>query len=260
MTVGRVPFTIGGVLGRAFPIWGRNLVRFTILNAIIHSPLLLYAALALPRPDDPKAWRSFVMVQQIGQGLLGLVATAAVIHGVFQQLRGQPVGIGACLRVCIARFLPVLAVSILLGLLVGATFVPLGILVGMLAPAVIILIAGIGVLFLSSLIYCTFWLAIPVAVVERPGIVASLSRGARLARGAKLRIFVILLVVFSLQVAVGIMANVALLGKPVATVWATLLIAITVGTLMAVANAVAYHDVRVAKEGVGIEELVSVFA
>lgn len=256
---GRQPFTIGRVLGRAFPIWGKNIVQFAILSAIIHSPLILHAALAAPETGDQEA-SLFLIVQNIGRLLLGLMATAAVIHGVFQQLRGKQVGIGACLRVCIARFLPVLGVGILVGLLFVVCFVPIGFVVGVGAPPVAALIVGIGALVLASVFYCTFWMAIPVAVVEKPGVVASLGRSARLTRGSRLRIFVILLVVLVTQFVVALLAQKAIGDEPMARVWTGLLFAIVFGALSAVANAVAYHDLRVAKEGVGIEELVAVFA
>jgi hypothetical protein len=47
---------------------------------------------------------------------------------------------------------------------------------------------------------------------------------------------------------------------PVVVLWVDLLVTVVLGSILAIANAVGYHDLRVAKEGVGIEELVSVFA
>ncbi|HEX5137193.1 MAG TPA: hypothetical protein VFY93_09485 [Planctomycetota bacterium] len=248
------PFSVGRVLGRTFQMWAKNIVTFTILGLIIYSPALLHAALAFPgEGEDP---RTFVGVQNILQGLLSFMATAAVIHGVFQQLRGQPVGIGACLRVCLRRFFPVLGVSLLTGLVIFVCVLPVAFVA---AAASLGPLAMLLSLIVAILLFCMFWVAVPVAVVEKPGVGASLTRSQALTKGHRSAIFLVMLVIGVILVAVTMIVQLAITNANV-VLWTELLISVVLGSIFAIANAVGYHDLRVAKEGVGIEDLVAVFA
>ncbi len=247
-------FGIGRVLGRSFPIWLRNLVPFTILSLIVYSPLFVYAFVALQGPVRRRDAAVFGLVSRVGAWLLGWVVTSALIYAVLEQLRGQRAGMGACLRVGFRRLLPVIGVTICVGAIMFAVAFPFLILVAMRAPLLILLVAG----FLALMIQSRYWLAVPVAVVERPGVVASLRRSVLLTRGEVGSVFLILLVLLILQIAVGVVLGLTVTTES-ALQWATLAITVVLGALTAVANAVGYHDLRVAKEGVGIEDLVRVF-
>jgi hypothetical protein len=281
-STGGQPFSIGRVLGRTFPIWARNVISFTILSAIIYSPLFLHAAFAMPPPPPPKprveavsteellqamreaqenthAWASFQNVQMWSSLILGLMVTAAVIHGVFEQLRGSRVDLGACLRVCFGRFFPVLGVSVLTGLFAFLLAIPLGIVVVMSREAAAAAVGGVVVFVLEVVLFCALWVAVPAAVIERPGVTESLRRSAKLTKGSRFAIFVIALVLGVVLAAVHGAAG-AFAKTNAGAVWVNLGVTVVVGALFAVANAVGYHDLRVAKEGIGVEDLVKVFA
>lgn len=239
---GRQAFGVGRVLGRTFPIWARNIVPFTILSVIVFSPLLIYAVAGFPRDPEPDENAVLWYSVKIGVGayVLSLVATGAFVYGVFQQLRGQPAGIGACLRVGLTRFFPVLAVAVLAGLLT---------VLGLLA-----VIVG------AVVVACMLWVAVPVAVVERPGVIASLKRSAQLTSGEKGSIFGILFLIGIVERVIDKILEAAMgADAGMAAVWVSVATTVAFSSLQAVACAVAYHDLRVAKEGVGIEDLVRVF-
>jgi len=250
-------FEIGRVLGRTFPIWLRNFVPFMILSLVIYSPMLAFAVLAVP--DTIGGLRAYRAVLFILGWLLGIVVTGALVFGVFRQLRGQPAGLVDCLRVGLARLFPVLAVGILVGLIVAIPLVLAAVLGGIFGRNGMALAVLIAVVPAISL-FLRYWVSVPVAVVERPGVVASLRRSADLTRGNKGSIFVVLLVLGVLQWVVDRIVGMVTPGDNLAVaILVPQLVTIALGALMAVANAVGYHDLRVAKEGVGIEELLKVF-
>jgi hypothetical protein len=106
--------------------------------------------------------------------------------------------------------------------------------------------------------------AIPAAVVERPGLLGALHRSRALTKGKRFSIFVVFLVLFLVAMGVAISATFALpaltasfapmLGAIVGGV-----VNVVFGTLLWVAPGVVYHDLRVAKEGVATAELAAVF-
>lgn len=237
-------FGVGTVLSRSFPIWIRNLVPFTILSLVVYSPLIIYAFVTFAGGEVTKEAESrYDLVSTLAGRVLDLIVTGAVVYGVFQQVRGQPAGLGDCLRVGFSRLLPVLGIGIIVAVLVT---------LGLLA----LVIPGI-------LLQLMWWVAVPVAVVERLGVVGSMQRSAKLTSGEKGTIFLILLVLGLIQFAVifgiAFVAAMVLPEAGAAQALVTLLIAIPFGALTAVANAVGYHDLRVAKEGVGIDDLIKVF-
>jgi hypothetical protein len=249
-------FGVGRVLGRSFSIWLRNLAPFTILSVIVYSPLLVYAFVTLPTLRRSRDLELYRVSSFVGGWLLGMVVTSALIYGVLEQLRAQRVGMGACLRVGFTRLLPVVGVAICVGAIMFCVAFPFLLLVVLFrAPLLLMLVAA----FVALIILSRYWLAVPVAVVERPGVIASLRRSSQLTRGAVGSIFLVLLVLQVLQFLAGVVVGLTVT-TPSGIQWATVAVTVVLGTLTAVANAVGYHDLRVAKEGVGIEDLVRVFA
>ncbi|MHC4931810.1 MAG: hypothetical protein ACYTGV_06435, partial [Planctomycetota bacterium] len=144
-----------------------------------------------------------------------------------------------CIGVGLARLLPVVAVGIIGGLVIFAG------LVAFVVPGIILA--------------CMFYVAIPVAVVEKPGIIQSLKRSAALASGQKGSIFGIALLLGFIQRVVQAIVD----GATPMELWAVLLsfaVAMAFIALQSVAMGVAYYRLRESKEGVSIDELVRVFA
>ena len=92
----------------------------------------------------------------------------------FQQMRGRHATFGDCLGVGLGVLLPILGVALLQGLAIGFGFLACFI------PGVILAVM--------------FFVAIPAAVEERPGVVKSLERSAKLTEGFRWHVFGVLLV------------------------------------------------------------------
>ncbi len=112
-------FSVGSVLGPAFSIWTRNIVPFTALIVLVQLPYLVYAYVTLTSELSETAAARFDVISPIVTQLLNLVVTGALVYGVVQQLSNDPVGMGKCITVGLARFFPVLGTGILVGLIVG---------------------------------------------------------------------------------------------------------------------------------------------
>lgn len=181
--------------------------------------------------------------------VLGFLLSATLVYGTVLELRGGRAGIFQCISRGLGSLLPVIGIGILVSLIVG-----LG--------SLLLIIPGI-------IAFLMLWVAIPVAVVERPGVMASLSRSRALTKGYRWPLFGLILILVILGGIISAIAGgIVGLGGFFATGEATspfVLLAINVvvqgfsGALIAVASAVAYHDLRIAKEGVSAEQIAAVF-
>src|SRR6185295_18388499 len=102
----------------------------------------------------------------------------------------------------------------------------------------------------------------PVTVVERPGIFAAFGRSAELTRGNRWRVFGISLVVGVIGWVINLLAGLTSLvtaGNAYAMSlvgWIATAALIVVGSVVA---AVVYYYLRIAREGVSIEDIAAVF-
>ncbi len=250
-------FNAATVLSRSFSIWLKNLIPFTILTLVVYSPLIIYTSLLLTGDLTTDKIDTWSQVERPLGFVLNLIATAALTYGTFQQLRGRPAGISESIGVGLKRMFPVLAVGILAGICTFVWLVP-----SVLSPA-LALPGLVGVVMVA----CILWVAVPVAVVEQPGVINSLKRSAELTKGSRWHVFGILFALGLINVVAGILLAAAFMSDPKAATVVdykvfmslALLASIMLGALQAVASAVGYHDLRQSKEGVGIEELARVF-
>ncbi len=264
-------FRVGTVLSRSMAILARNIVPFVLIAIVFTLPTFMATALIDPQSGmmDPKtiqaleygseaALETFLLMAAAAIGLmlvgfvLSMLATAAMVYGTFQDLRGAPATIGGSLRHGLRTVLPVLGVALLYVLLmmVGAVFLVI--------PMFIVLVM--------------FWVAIPASVVERPGVIASLSRSASLTKGHRWRIFGIYSAILIVAMVASGMAQTPLAlsaaysgasglssGMYLVSNILGLLVNAFFVALGAVASAVAYHDLRAVKEGFDIDQFASVF-
>jgi hypothetical protein len=229
---------VGHVLSRSWEIFSANFLAFFIIAAAVALPNALFFT------ADPTATPSFDVWRVLASVLLGIVlnmiAQAMILYIAFQYLRGQPAGMADAVRKGLNRFMPIIAVSILAALGTG-----LG--------AMLLLVPGVILAIMWSV-------ALPACVVEGLGPIASLRRSANLTKGYRWKIFGIflLLMVVSL-VGAGLIGLLSFQLGPVVTaivhfvlnaVWAAYFNSLLV---------MIYHDLRVAKEGVDIEQIAAVF-
>jgi hypothetical protein len=231
-------FSVGAILSRGFSVWTSNLPLFFGVSFVCYLPLLL---IPTADPTDPKS-ALVTIFGAIGlQAIIGAIVSGAVVRGVFEQLRGNRAGFGDSLRVAIRA----------LGRILGAT---VAVTVSVMLFTMLLFVPGI-------VKACSYYAAIPAAVVEGTGPLESLSRSRKLAQGYRWHIFAILLVggLFALLVGGGAAVLFRSLSGPVSTLLVTVVPNAIVGSLTAVFSGVAYYQLRVAKEGIDIEQLAAVF-
>jgi hypothetical protein len=240
----QVEFRIGEVLIRTWNILSRHFLTFVVLVGIAELiPLLvtLYRRSVVPagRPLDMSAVETTFLILLL-QIILNSFAQAIVVFAAFQDLRGRPVSAAESFRQGLSRGVPVIVTSILTGLLVGIGWL------FCLVPGLIAMAAMAVVL--------------PACVVERLGPIQSMSRSSDLTSGhwwpiigvGVAWVIVVLVITFSIRAA---MPGVATLPQQLAT-WVWQVIS---GTFSAVYAAILYHDLRAVREGIGIDEIASVF-
>jgi len=232
------PFRVGDVLSKTFSVYGSKPGSFLLLAFVPLIPLLVVTLLALARSHSGPADSGdavFGGLSGILMFILGIVAQATTLYGAFQQMAGRPFSIGQSLGVGFEQALPVFGVALLAGLMTGLA-------------AILFIIPGI-------IVFCMLYVAVPVCVIEKLGVNASLDRSARLTKGYRWQIFGLIALVGIVNVIVQ-----ALLDR--ITVWGSLL---TFGWLVittsfgAVLVAVVYHDLRATKEGLDFDNLANVF-
>jgi hypothetical protein len=257
-------FRAGDVIGKGLSIWGRNFLPFTAMTLIVSLPLLAFAVWILVAVSDHQLLATYGLINDLGTMLVSQLVTAIVIAGVFQQLRGAKPDIGRSISTGFSRLLPVLGVAIVSLFCLGIVMI----------PALIAYTVGMetelggcfgGALMLATTVlalyvYCALWLAVPVAVVEKPGVFASIARSWRLTKGSCLSIFGIL---FLLGLIVGLGSFVIGLafglGTPMLGALGEQAANIVFLSMQAVVTCVGYYKLRVSKEGIEEDELAAIF-
>jgi hypothetical protein len=244
-------FRIGGIFGRSFGVLSRNLPSFVLLAVIPALPpvvlTLFPMASHVARPGQtPQLGALMTALALLIAGVLlwlflSFVAQAIILHGAFQDMRGRPVLFGESAMKGLARFLPVLGVAICVVLTV--------------AFGVILLV------FPAFIFMSMYYVALPVCVVERRGPFASMKRSAALTKGHRWKVFglVVLLAIISSIASLAVSTLFGLSGSALVVAAGTLVWTSLFGAYCAVVVAVLYHDLRVAHDGVDIEQMAAVF-
>jgi hypothetical protein len=220
--------------------------------AVVGVPYMLVGVFSTPQMRDPAAamlaggsWTVFGPL--IGVGLLYFVLSfvlyGALVYGTFRDLSGNPAGIGDLVRRGLVRALPILGVSILSA-------------IGMMAGLMLFIVPGL-------ILLCMWAVAVPVTVVEEPGVLASFGRSAELTKGYRWSVFGIGVIYYIGSMLVGLL----LLGVTMAVaVVLPFVSAVLNGVVNAVTIAfgsvtltVLYAELRRVKEGIGVGEIAQVF-
>ena len=186
-------------------------------------------------------------------GLVGLVTNAilqgAIMFGAASYFNGRPASFSDCLNAGVRRCLPLIGLSIVVGIAVvfGILF--------FIVPGVMMALAWIA--------------ATPVLVVERTGVFGALGRSADLTRGRRWPILG--LVVIS-SFAIGIVQKAVIsvtsavfsvgaspIGQLTAQLPVSVVIGIAVSVLTSAGIAALYYELRSTREGIGPEALAAVF-
>jgi hypothetical protein len=241
-------FSVGQVFSRAWTILSGNVTKFLPLTAILALPDLIGL---IPGVSDGTAVRNAVpnltpgailaiVASVIVWIVLNVVTQATVLYGSFQAMRNRPVEIGESFKKGLARLVPIIGLSICLGLAVGLGFM-------------LLIVPGI-------ILYSMLFVALPACVVEGLGPFQSMGRSRTLTKGHRWKIFGIWIVLAIVGGVLGsVITTVLSVGGLVLSVIGQMLWDALMGAYQSIVVAVMYHDLRVAKEGVDIDHIASVF-
>jgi hypothetical protein len=235
-------FRLADVFSKTFAIYGRRFVPFIVLTIIASMPNYV-AILAIGIPTSPENAASFgwaraalTLLEFATKSFVG----GAVIYGVVQDLRGRTFSVGDSLRIALNRFLPLLGVTIC---------------------AVLAIFLGTILLIVPGLILaCMFFVATPACVAEQTSVFESLSRSRFLTKGYRWQVFGMFLLLIVMGMVIGAIAGlVAATAGYIGVVIFTQALGVFLSSFNGVLVSVFYYELRVAKEGVDIEKIASVF-
>jgi hypothetical protein len=263
------------VIGRSLSIWRRDLVLLFVLVLVVNLPRILYAIYRmLGPPPEPLSFDvegplfaqlAPLILRQHGVWLVRTlfvhVAQALVIFAVYQRLRGGAATFRQSCRGGLRRAWPVMRVALVLFALHVAIRILLVLASWFLATRVhLSFIHVFDIIPLVVLLTLSpFWVAVPAAVIERSR--SFLKRSWILTRGHRLRVFLILLILYAVDWGIGRLFAVVRTDLPQpwcsAVWWAQDLLLVALAAVLAV---VGYHALRLEKDGVDASEFVGVFA
>jgi MFS family permease len=249
-------FDFGRVVGQTFSLIGRNFALFFLLALIfVGVPHfgMLYAQSYVTQNQGIGASLPVTVIGAIVSMVTAFILQGSLTRAAVDDLSGSGVKFGAALGDGFRYFFPLLIVAIL---------VTLGIYIGL----ILLVIPGI--------ILALRWsITAPVVVIERDGPTRSMGRSAELTEGHRWAIFglfilfavffwITLIVVGALFSALGVATESPIVGLEAfglvfmgvnAAVQALTTLISTTGT------AALYFELRRVKEGVGVEQIASVF-
>lgn len=240
----RQKFGVGTLLTEAFTIYFANIIPFVILTVLALSPSFVFAAWASSLGAEHPLAQFAEPVSTLMTFLLAPIATAGIVYGVFQQMRGGSPSLGTCLSIGFSALLPVLGLAIVQGFLVGC---------------------ATCFFIIPGLMLTVRWVvAVPAAVEERPGIGEALNRSTYLTEGYRWEIFGVLAVLWVLYVGLIAVLTVAFGGETAVQsggfMLVTSLLEILTTGIAATAYSVMYYRLRSIKESIDVDQIASVFA
>jgi hypothetical protein len=244
------PFNADKALRRTFAVLSERFPTFIGLVVLVQSPLLLLRlANAVAPAPSPKVAALATLVELVGEFVMGALASAAVVYGVFQTLRGAPVSFLECLRQGLRSLVAVLGVSFAVGLAIGGCL-----LIAVLLPMFVVVFVPVAII-----LWIQLYVAVPAAVMERLGVSFSLSRSQELTLDRRAQIFAVVFFVVLIFAVPSFALGYVLAEHAALLQLASVLISALAATFAAVATSVVYHDLRVDKDGMATEDLAAVF-
>jgi hypothetical protein len=271
------PLLVSRILGRTFKTWIASLPQLLVIAALVLVPFFVLRWFLLGAAGwREKVSESLPMVQTLAVTSIG---QAFAVRFVFQRLRGDAADLGRSIAVGRARVGTVAAIDLLLSapllvylgvmLYVSATLVPGSDAATSAKEIENFARNGMGAIALATLLYYVFQLVVilvlpvaaPAAVVENRGVFASLRRSAELTKGRRTTIFGIYFVYGLICVLpVGSLSLLIVFGMQGAGQFAArCAFDLLFASLTCVLPIVLYHELRETLEGIGIDELASVF-
>jgi hypothetical protein len=228
---GAADLRIGTIVGRSTRVFARHIIPFCLLGAIYAAPSLI------PAPPGKDASPLAPLLQL----LFTPITQAIVVYATFQDLCGRPFAITESFRRGLSRFFPIIGLSICWVIVITLGFVML------IVP---------GVLFLLM-----FLVALPACVVERLGPIESMTRSAELTKGHRWKVLGLLLLLALIVIGCSAILGAILLlwpGTAVSTI-GIFVLQVLFGAYESIIVAVLYSDLRMARDGIDLEQIAAVF-
>ena len=255
---GGAEFSVGKVLRDTFSTYFGNIVTFTLLGILVYIPIAAITAAVigvgtqsvLQQVDpvtNPAGFSSMVgtvLYASLGIGILtiiiGALINAGITFGAIETLSGRRFGFGALISRAFSAFLPIILATIVIGIISSIGFVLL------IVPGIILLLM--------------FSITIPVIIAERQSPLDAMSRSRSLTSGHRWAILggyivcaiAMIVISYAVQLAAVFLGPVIVL---VASIFTNSINAAITGSF----TAAVYVNLRMTKEGAGIEELAAVF-
>ena len=238
-------FSFGFTVSKSFEILLKSFVPFITLSLVLYLPVFVYLYYNMQNPERLQE-PSVVIISIMMEIIIYYLLTASLVYGTVQHLNGTPATLSRCFSRGVQSVLPVIGVAVISG---------------------IVIILGFLALIIPGFILMTmFWVVVPVAVIERQGVGASLNRSRELTDGCRWPIFgILILLIVGQGVFQTVVGNLLvpsaslggldllpwLLGNWLVTAFFSALAAVTVG--------VGYYLLRVEKDGADIKTIAAVF-
>ena len=230
-------FRIGRVLSGTLTLLSRNFPIYFAVAAVATLPSVLLENSGADK--DTAATLSLLAV--LGMLVLNPLSLAIMLHTAFQDMSGRRISLSESVRAALGRWLPLIGLSICVGL-------------GVMFGAMLLIVPGIILMIM-------WYVANPACIVERLGVFASMARSSALTKGHRWSIFGMwFLIAISSGVISAVLKGVlGLTGSSGLVTSGTLAWTALATAFGAVFAIVTYHDLRVAKEGVDTRQIVAVF-
>ncbi len=231
-------FTAGTFIGRTFSIWSQNLVAFSAISLIVNVPLLLLSMIQRSMAGDPSMVTAILLlslVTLVVALVVSSLATGAVTFGVLQSLKGKPVAFGELFKFGMNSFGRVLGIALNVGVRVFLW-------------SLLLVVPGV-------MAACRLFVSVPIRVAE-PTLSTDdcMKRSGSLTENFRTAIFLGLLLFSVLSMCTAVFNRIGGIGVLLAWIGSSIL-----GSLTTAAAGVAYHDLRVQKEGVDTAAIGAVF-
>ena len=256
-------FSISQSLSITFGVLGRNIVPMVVIAVVVTAiQVVIEYALGWSMPDPQSGTGSSTNIVSTLLNIISYgVITAPLTYATFQDLRGTRVGLSGMMSGGFNRVAPVIGAALIFGIVV---VVPIFVAVFLyIASTALGAVASIAAAVFAFFILVTWFVLVPVQVVEDAGFVGSFGRAAALSKGRRwgllglFLVYLVLIIIVSIVIfgVIGVIAMTAPMIGLILTVPFLSLFSV-VGAIM---PSVVYYLLRSEKEGVGIDEIAKVF-
>ena len=256
------PFLFGTVVGRGFTILFRNTVIFGTIAVVLMIPYAAVNALQVMGYLPARAVGTVILELIVGF-ILPQLMMAAIVYGCFQDMRGRKISVSDAIAGGFQVLLPVVGTGIVTGIAALLAALPM-IAVSQVNLGGVQVVIALLLLAIPIWLLVLFFVAIPACVVEKKGVGDSIRRSVQLSAGVRWRLLGVMAIVW--LVGAGVLLVLGALGFAAMQMGSVLgppaLLALAMAfyyALNAVMATVAYHDLRISKEGVGTDVVARVF-